>query len=353
MEKHKPLIGISLGDFNGIGPEIILKTFIDHEFTKLCTPVIYGSLKILQKYRKHFGMSEENQFLHIKSIEQVAHKKVNVINCWEEDHPIEPSLITETAGKCAFLSLKNAVSDLKNKKIDALVTAPINKQNIQNENFKFIGHTEYLQAQFESKEVLMFMVSDDLKVAVVSMHVPVSEIVNDITKEKISSKLNLMLHSLKNDFAILKPKIAVLGLNPHAGDNGAIGKEEQEIIKPLVNEYFEKGHLVFGPFPADGFFASENFTKFDAILAMYHDQGLIPFKMKAFENGVNFTAGLNGVRTSPDHGTAYDIAGKGVADESSFRNAVYAALDIIKHREFISETQNSEKPKPIFFKSER
>lgn len=329
--KHKPVIGVTLGDFNGIGPEIILKTLSDHGITKFCTPVIYGSTKIFNKYRRLLN-TDEFQFFHIREASQVVHKKVNIIHCWDEDHEIEPGKVTDMAGKCAYLSLKAVSEDLKKGLLDAMVTAPINKHNIKSPDFNFIGHTEYLQQQFDAKDVLMFMVSDDLKVAVVSMHVPLTEVIKDITKEKIQSKLELMIASLKKDFAINKPKIAVLGLNPHAGEDGTIGKEELDIIKPLISEMKHKGNLVFGPFPADGFFASDNFKKYDAILAMYHDQGLIPFKMLAFENGVNFTAGLNVVRTSPDHGTAYNIAGKGSADESSFRSAIYMACDILKNR---------------------
>jgi 4-hydroxythreonine-4-phosphate dehydrogenase len=350
--KHKPTIGITLGDFNGIGPEVILKTLIDHEITHIFTPVIYGSIKMLNKYRKLFHMPEDHQFLHIKDIDHVAHKKVNVINCWEEDFEIEPGQVTSQAGTCAWLSLKSCVEDLKKGKLDAVVTAPINKHNIQKDSFKFIGHTEYFQQEFDGKDVLMFMVSDDLKIAVVSMHVPLTDVINDITKEKISSKLDLMINSLKKDFGISRPKIAVLGLNPHAGDNGAIGKEENNIIKPLIQEYKEKGQIVMGPFPADGFFASDQYSKFDAILAMYHDQGLIPFKMVAFESGVNFTAGLTAVRTSPDHGTAYDIAGQGIADESSFRQAIFQACDVLKNRQLAAETR-TDKPQPVMLRSER
>jgi len=329
--KNKPVIGISMGDFNGIGPEILLKIGSEHSITKICTPIIYGSTKVFNKYRKLLN-TDEFQFLHIKDASQVAHRKVNIIHCWEEDYEIEPGRVTEQAGKCAFLSLKAATSDLKKGLLNALVTAPINKQNIKSTEFNFIGHTEYLQQQFEAKDVLMFMVSEDLKVAVATMHVPLTDVGTDISKEKLQSKLELMINSLKRDFNIGKPKIAVLGLNPHAGEEGAIGREELEIIKPLIAELKHKGNLVFGPYSADGFFAAESYKKYDAVLAMYHDQGLIPFKMLAFENGVNFTAGLNVVRTSPDHGTAYNIAGKGLADESSMRAAMYMACDILANR---------------------
>lgn len=331
-KKLKPIIGITIGDFNGIGPEIILKTIADIEITKFFTPVIYASVKLLNKYRKLLQLSEEHPFQFISDIKHVVDRKINVFNCWQEDYEPEPGKITEIAGKCAYISLKTATEHLKSGSIEGMVTAPINKKNIQRENFNFIGHTEYLQAEFNAPDVLMFMVSEHIKVAVVSMHVPVNKIVTDITKEKIESKLNLMMASLKKDFGISKPKIAVLGLNPHAGDGGAIGNEDIDIIKPLIENYKNKGEIVMGPFPADGFFAAESYRKFDAVLAMYHDQGLTPFKMLAFEDGVNFTAGLKAIRTSPDHGTAYDIAGKGVANESSFRQALFMVTYIIKAR---------------------
>lgn len=350
--KQRPIIGITLGDFNGIGPEIILKTLIDHEITNIITPVIYGSIKLLNKYRKLFNMPDDHQFLHIKDIEHVAHKKVNVINCWEADYEINPGNSTVQAGQCAWLSLKKCVDDLKKGKLEAVVTAPINKKNIQNQQFNFVGHTEYFQQEFGGKDVLMFMVSDQIRVAVVSMHVPLADVVADITIEKITSKINMMIESLKLDFNILKPKIAVLGLNPHAGDSGAIGQEELNQIIPTINQFREKGNIVMGPFAADGFFANEQYGKFDAILAMYHDQGLIPFKMVAFESGVNFTAGLSVIRTSPDHGTAYDIAGQNISDESSFRQALFVACNVIKNRQAISEIRTN-KPKPVLLRSER
>jgi 4-hydroxythreonine-4-phosphate dehydrogenase len=328
---HKPLIGFTLGDFNGIGPELILKTLTDGQIAKICTPIIYGSAKILTKYKKLIPC-EEHQYHFIKDASQAQPKKLNLINCWDEDYEIEPGKETAIAGKCAFKSLEMATADLKKGFIDAMVTAPINKHNIQNENFKFVGHTEYIQAQFAAPEVLMFLVSDRIKVAIVSQHVPITGIINDITPEKITAKLNLIITSLKKDFSKPKPRIAVLGLNPHAGDNGAIGKEDQEIILPVIKQFREKGELVYGPYPADGFFAAAKYTKYDAVLAMYHDQGLIPFKMIAFDEGVNFTAGLSAVRTSPDHGTAYDIAGKNKADESSFRHAIFVAIDVLNNR---------------------
>lgn len=334
-KKLKPIIGITIGDFNGIGPEIILKTFADIEITELFTPVIYGSVKLLNKYRKLLQLSEEHAFQFVSDIKHVVDRKINVFNCWQEDYEVEPGKITEQAGKCAFLALKTGTEHLKKNMIAGLVTAPINKKNIQRQNFNFIGHTEFLQSEFNAKDVLMFMVSEYLKVAIVSMHVPVAKVIGDITKDKIEAKINLMLQSLKKDFGIQKPKIAVLGLNPHAGDGGTIGSEDQEIIAPLIEIFKNKGHIIMGPFAADGFFASNHHRKFDAVLAMYHDQGLTPFKMIAFENGVNFTAGLPAIRTSPDHGTAYDIAGKGIANESSFRESLFMVLAIIKNRNLL------------------
>ncbi len=331
-KQHKPIIGITLGDYNGIGPEVILKTINDGEILKFFTPVIYASTSLLKKYRKLCIMSEDIGFVSINEIGDAQQKKINILDCWTEDYNLEPGLVTETAGKCAFLSLQKCTEDLKNGFIDAMVTAPINKKNIQNVDFNFVGHTEYLQSAFAAPEVLMFMVSENLKIAVVSMHVPLQDVRKDITKEKIEARLQIMLQSLKKDFGITKPKIAILGLNPHAGDAGLIGKEDIEIIKPLIEEHKNKGNLVFGPYPADGFFAAKTYTSFDAVLAMYHDQGLIPFKMLAFEDGVNYTAGLKAIRTSPDHGTAYDIAGKNLANEHSFRAAVYTAIDILKNK---------------------
>jgi 4-hydroxythreonine-4-phosphate dehydrogenase len=260
-----------------------------------------------------------------------------MINCWEEDVKIEPGVINETGGKYAFLSLDKAVEDLIAGHIQALVTAPINKHNIQNEHFNFPGHTEYIQSKTNSQDSLMFLIGEDLKVGVVTGHIPVGSVTQSLTKEAIVSKLQLMYASLKQDFWLQRPKIAVLGLNPHAGDNGLIGKEELEVIIPAIEEAKEKGVFAFGPYPADGFFANGSHLKFDAVLAMYHDQGLIPFKSIAFHNGVNFTAGLPVVRTSPDHGTGYDIAGKNEASETSFREALFMAINIVKRRRELAE----------------
>lgn len=333
--EHKPVIGVTIGDFNGIGPEIILKVFTDPAILKFCTPIIYGSSKILAKYRKLFNYEEQHQntFLNIKSTEQHSPKRVNVLNCWEEDHAVEPGKVTERAGLCAWKSLKDATEDLKKGWIDAIVTNPINKANIQNDEFKFPGHTEFFAHNFAvGTDSLMFLVAEDLRVGVVTGHIPLKDVASSISQERISSKLNLMLQSLKKDFAIHKPRIAVLGLNPHAGEDGLLGAEEKEIIIPVINDFKNKGHYIFGPYPSDGFFGKMLHRKFDAVLAMYHDQGLIPFKTLAFENGVNYTAGLSIVRTSPDHGTAYDIAGKNIANENSLREALYLVCEIFKNR---------------------
>lgn len=327
---EKPVIGITLGDFNGVGPEVILKTVADNRITKICTPVIYGSNKLLLKYKKLIGIEEIN-FTVGKAIDAISHKKINVINCWDDDFDIQPGSVTPEAGRCAYLSLSQATQDLVDKKIDALVTAPINKKNIQSSDFNFAGHTEYFASKANGKDNLMLLVSDTLRVGVVTGHIPLSQVTQQITKEKVLSKINILHHSLINDFQIQKPKIALLGINPHAGEDGLLGNEEQIILAPLIEELKNKGMLIYGPFPADGFFGNGTFKKFDGILAMYHDQGLAPFKTLAFEQGVNYTAGMPFVRTSPDHGTAYDLAGKGIASENSFREAMYMAIDIVKN----------------------
>ncbi len=324
-------VGISIGDVNGIGLEVIIKTLMDNRIMEYCTPIVYGHTKVASFHRKSLDISEFN-FNVISSPEQANAKRANMINCWEEDVRIEPGMTTETGGKYAFISLEKALDDLLAGNIDALVTAPINKHNIQSENFQFAGHTEYIQAKTNSPDSLMFLISEDIRVGVVTGHIPVKEIPEKITQEKILSKLNLMNESLKKDFWIQKPKIAVLGLNPHAGDNGLIGNEELETIIPAIAQANAQGIFAFGPYAADGFFAAHTYSKFDAVLAMYHDQGLIPFKQIAFHNGVNFTAGLPVVRTSPDHGTGYDIAGKNLASESSFREALFTAVNIVKRR---------------------
>ncbi|MCU0430123.1 MAG: 4-hydroxythreonine-4-phosphate dehydrogenase PdxA [Cytophagaceae bacterium] len=328
-QHEKPVIGITLGDFNGVGPEIILKTLADNRVQKLCIPVVYGNYRIFARYKKIMEI-EDMSFHSIRSLNELFPKKNNLITCWEEDFEIHPGKVTAEAGKCAFLSLSKAAEDALEGRIDALVTAPINKKNIQNDSFKFIGHTEYLTEKSNAGESLMFMVSDTMRIGLATAHVSFQSVKSLLTKELIQKKIALMTRSLKQDFGISRPRIAVLGLNPHAGEEGLMGTEELEIIKPAVEELKEKGQLVAGPFPSDGFFGSGHFRKFDAVLAMYHDQGLIPFKLTCFETGVNFTAGLPFIRTSPDHGTAYDLAGKNEADEASFRSALFAAIDMVK-----------------------
>lgn len=333
---EKIRIGISIGDVNGIGLEIIIKTLIDHRIYDYCTPIVYGHTKVASFYRRTIEANEFN-FNVISQASQAQHKRANMINCWEEDVKIEPGVISKEAGKFAFQSLQRATNDLIEGHIDGLVTAPINKDTIQNEEFHFPGHTEYLQERAGAPDSLMFLVSDSLRVGVVTGHIPVADVARSITVEKILSKLRLMDASLRNDFWIRKPKIAVLGLNPHAGDNGLIGNEEQATIIPAIAEARANDILAFGPYSADGFFASGTAHQFDAVLAMYHDQGLIPFKQIAFESGVNFTAGLNIIRTSPDHGTAYDIAGQNKASEVSFREALFTAIHVVKHRRETAE----------------
>jgi len=332
---EKIKVGISIGDINGIGLEIIIKTLADPRIYDYCTPIVYGHTKLASFYRRTTHVEDLN-FTVInhpsEAVEKKDHKKPSMINCWEEDVKIEPGVISAAAGKYSFISLERATNDLVNGDIDALITAPINKDNIQSDQFNFPGHTEYLQDRADAAESLMFLVSDTLRVGVVTGHIPITKVAESITAEKIVAKLKLMDNSLRNDFWIRKPKIAVLGLNPHAGDNGLIGSEEQQIIIPAIEEARNNNILAFGPYSADGFFANGTYLQFDAVLAMYHDQGLIPFKQIAFESGVNFTAGLSFVRTSPDHGTAYDIAGKNKASEVSFREAIFSAIHIVKNR---------------------
>ena len=328
----KPIIGITIGDINGIGIEVIIKTFSDARMCQMLTPVIYGSSKIISYYRKALK-AEHFNYYQIKHLDQLNPGKVNVLNCWEENVSINVGSITSEGGKYAFLSLKAATDDLLQGSIDALVTAPINKKNIQQSDFAFPGHTEYLTQRSQSKDSLMLLIAQGFRVGVVTGHIPLKEVSGEITKEQLHGKIKLLEQSLKKDFQISKPRIAVLGLNPHAGDQGLLGSEEEEIIVPVIDQLKEKGKLIFGPYSADGFFGTGNYTQFDGILAMYHDQGLAPFKALAFDQGVNFTAGLPVIRTSPDHGTGYNLAGKGLADEGSFRASVFAALDIIKTRQ--------------------
>ena len=329
--ENKPIIGISCGDLNGVGPEIIIKTLADARILEFCTPVIFGNNKLLNFYRKN--LPDYNfSFSAIKDSTKINPRQVNVYNCWEEEINITPGQLTNEGGKYAIDSLTIAAQALKSGKIAGLITAPIHKKNIQSESFNYPGHTPYLKDLFEVKDVVMFMVAENMKVALLTEHVPLKDVAQYITKDAIIGKLRLMNESLKKDFGINKPKIAVLGLNPHAGDEGLLGKEEEEIIKPAIREAKQKDVFCFGPYSADAFFARGQHERFDAVLALYHDQGLIPFKSLAHGEGVNYTAGLSGVRTSPDHGVAFDIAGKGIADESSFRQALFTCLEIIYNR---------------------
>lgn len=341
-KKARIKIGITHGDINGIGYEIIIKTLQDNRILELCTPIVYGSPKVAAYHRKAINVSNFS-LLSVKNTGELNPKRANMINVLDDNVRVELGKSTSIGGNASFLSLKAAVVDLKEGNIDAIVTAPINKYNIQSKSFQFPGHTEYFEQNFEGKS-LMLLVSEGLRVGVVTGHIPISEVPAAITKEAIQHKLSILNKALIRDFGIRKPKIAVLGLNPHAGDNGIIGTEEIEIIQPAIVDAKKNKIMAFGPFPADGFFAGTDYKKFDAVLAMYHDQGLAPFKALSFEQGVNYTAGLNIVRTSPAHGTAYDLAGKGMASENSFRQALYLACDIVKNRaEFDELTGNSMK----------
>lgn len=326
-------VGITQGDINGIGYEVILKTFADIRMAEMCIPVIYGSTKIASYHRKAMELQPVS-FNQIGNAKDAVVNKVNIINCINEEVKVELGESTQAAGEAAFQSLEKAVADLKNGVIDVLVTAPINKQNIQQENFHFPGHTEYLEERFakEGEKSLMILVKDSLRVALVTGHIPLVDVPKTITKEKIIDAAMRFEASLKRDFRIVKPRIAVLSLNPHAGESGLLGTEENDIIIPALKELQDKKILCLGPYPADGFFGSGEFSRFDGILAMYHDQGLAPFKTIAMEDGVNFTAGLSIVRTSPAHGTAYGIAGKNEASEESFRQAIYMAIDTFENR---------------------
>ncbi len=334
-ESQKPVIGFSCGDINGIGIELIIRSLHDNRILDICTPVIFASNKSINFYRK--SLPDINfSYTSCKDFQRLNHKQVNVFNCWEEEVNITPGQLNETGGKYALLSLQKATEALKEGMIDALVTAPIHKKNIYSNEFKYTGHTPYLKDYFGVNDVAMLMVAENLRVGLVTEHVPITAIAQNITKEKIISKLNIINKSLQKDFGINKPLIAVLGLNPHAGDGGLIGKEEDEIIKPAIREAKQQ-MMVFGPYSADSFFARGQYQRFDAVLAMYHDQGLIPFKSLAIGEGVNYTAGLPVVRTSPDHGTAFDIAGKGKADHQSFLVSIYEAIDIARRRKGYEE----------------
>lgn len=332
MEREKIVIGITQGDINGIGYEVILKTLSESRVLDAFVPVIYGSPKVAAFHRKQLDIQGINLNI-INSVEELNPKRINIINCSDDEIKVELGRSTEEAGKAAFAALEQATEDLKKGALDAIVTAPINKKNIQSADFHFPGHTEYLEEKFGTgTPSLMLLLNNVMRVAVVTGHIPVAEVSNALTKELITEKLLVFNKSLKEDFMIVRPRIAVLGLNPHAGDEGVIGDEEQKTIIPALKEAEKQGVVCVGPYAADGFFGSGQFSKFDGILAMYHDQGLIPFKTISMDSGVNFTAGLSVIRTSPAHGTAYDLAGKNMASEDSFRQAIYTACDIYQNR---------------------
>lgn len=333
-------VGISIGDINGIGMEIILKTFADKTANFDFIPVVYGSSKVASFYRKAMEINDFSFHL-IKDASQINPKNANLVACWEEEVEINMGQLTPQGGKYALKSLDSAIADLKSGKIDVLVTAPLNKQNIQSESFNFPGHTEYLAKRIGVQDNLMILCSENLKVALVTGHVPLNKVTSTLSTDLIIRKARLLNKSLKEDFGIRKPKIAVLGLNPHAGDNGVLGNEEKDIIIPAIEKLRNEDILAFGPYAADGFFGSGSFVKYDAILAMYHDQGLAPFKALSFGSGVNYTAGMPLVRTSPDHGTGFDIAGKNMANPDSFRTAIYMACDIFKNRQLYKEINSN------------
>ncbi|MEZ4857393.1 MAG: 4-hydroxythreonine-4-phosphate dehydrogenase PdxA [Flavobacteriaceae bacterium] len=329
IKNEKIIVGISIGDYNGIGSEVILKTFLDSRMLEFCTPVIFASVKLMSFFKKEYEM--DINFHGIDKMEDVLHKKINVINLWKEPIEVHFGKEEKKAGEYAIASLKAAVDALKKDKIDVLVTAPINKNNVQSNSFNFPGHTDYLSKELEGNS-LMLMISEDLKVGLLTDHIAVKEVSGTITRELIEKKINTIHKTLIEDFGIIKPKIAVLGINPHTGDHGVIGNEDDTVVRPAIENIRNNGKIVLGPYAADSFFGSGNYLNFDVVIASYHDQGLIPFKTLSFGQGVNFTAGLSKIRTSPDHGTAYEIAGKNQANETSFKEAVFAALQIYKNR---------------------
>lgn len=328
---EKPRIGITLGDINGVGPEVVIKSLSDNRILNMITPVVYGSSKVLSFYKKQLNIEDFN-YSQVRNRGQYVPRQVNVVNTWDESLEASPGKPSKETGRAALQALQQAATDLKDGLLDALVTAPIDKSTIHSAEFPFKGHTEFLAEFFSTKDHLMLLTSEGLRVGLVTEHVAISQVAPMITRERVEAKYKALESSLRKDFGIQKPKIAILGLNPHAGDNGLIGEEDEKIIRPLVNDLKNQGKIVAGPLPADGFFASAGYSRYDGILAMYHDQGLAPFKTIAFNSGVNFTAGLPVVRTSPDHGTAYAISGKNQADEKSMRQAIYAAVDIFKTR---------------------
>ncbi|MCF8253326.1 MAG: 4-hydroxythreonine-4-phosphate dehydrogenase PdxA [Bacteroidia bacterium] len=339
-----PIIGITMGDINSIATEVIIKTLADNRISDYCVPVVYGSPKVISYWKKTIGM-HDFQLNIIKSLDQINHKRANILVCWEEETEIKPGEATEIAGKYAFKSLEMATRDAVDGKIQGIVTAPLNKHTVSVHSPNFKGHTEYLAIQSNSAH-LMVLCSEDLKIALATGHVPVKDVSAALSEELIQKKVKLLSESLKKDFGIVKPRIAVLALNPHAGENGLLGSEETDIIIPAIEKMRNEGQLtILGPYPADGFFGSNQYQKFDGILAMYHDQGLVPFKYSSFDSGVNYTAGLPFVRTSPDHGTAYSLAGKNEASEQSMRNALFMAIDIWNQRKNFDSI--NENPLPL------
>jgi 4-hydroxythreonine-4-phosphate dehydrogenase len=328
----KPTIGISIGDLNGVGPELLCKIFSDSRLLEIFTPIIYGNTKVLNFYKKGIAESVQLQFNAFNEWDKLNPKQINVWQCWEEDVALQPGVETPQGGQYAIKALMQCAQHLKEGKINGMVTMPINKNNTQSNDFKYTGHTPFLKDYFQAKEVIMLMVADELRVALLTEHVAVADITKHITGAAIKSKIEQLVRSMRADFGVDKPKIAVLALNPHASDGGLIGKEEQEIIRPALDELVQKGIQVHGPYAADGFFARRSDRSFDVVLAMYHDQGLIPFKALDLERGVNYTAGMNVVRTSPDHGTAYDIVGKNIADTQSTLEAIFTCIDIVNAR---------------------
>ncbi|NND61833.1 MAG: 4-hydroxythreonine-4-phosphate dehydrogenase PdxA [Flavobacteriaceae bacterium] len=351
-KNEKIVVGISIGDLNGIGSEVVLKTFQDNRMLEFCTPVIFASVKLMSFFNKSYDL--DLKFHGIDNVDALVHKKINVVNVWKEPVNIEFGKEDTEIGAYAVKSLEAAVKSLKESKIDVLVTAPINKSNVQSESFKFPGHTDYLAKELEG-DSLMLMISDELKVGLLTDHVAVKDVPGTITRELIEKKINIIHKSLVEDFGIIRPKIAVLGINPHTGDNGVIGNEDDTVLRPALDNIRNNGKIVMGPYAADSFFGSGNYKSFDVVIASYHDQGLIPFKTLAFGNGVNYTAGLSKVRTSPDHGTAYDVAGKNIANPDSFKEAVFQAIQIFKKRmdykEYAGNPLQTNRKKPVIKKN--
>ncbi len=329
--EKKPVIGFSCGDTNGVGIEIIIKTLADSRVLDFCIPVVFANNRSINFYRK--SLPDVNFTFSVnREPGRFNPKQVNLVNCWDEEILISPGEMNEAGGNCAVASLMAASEALKNGEIDGLVTAPFHKNNVQRPEFSYTGHTPFLRQFFGAKEVVMLMVAENMRIGLLTEHVPIHDVAQYVTRENLITKLDIIYHSLVKDFGVTKPRIAVLGLNPHAGDGGLVGREDEDVIKPTVKEMRQKGMLCFGPYPADAFFARGQYNSFDAVLAMYHDQGLIPFKSLAFGEGVNYTAGMQAVRTSPDHGTAFDIAGKGIASEASMREAMFTCIDILHAR---------------------